>query len=250
MSIINRTRLRASRSTRAGLAAAALAAAMAPGVADAHLDDPGRKAPAGCLAVAVQRGDTTWKVATANGLTLDAIAKLNPHIADLARIHPGDELAVSCDPAGVALAIPQAVTRDADVARWLDEREADGRMTWRSVVAHLYAQGMRGDDLLTLAAIAECESNRWPTAVGDAHLANSKWGNSYGFLQVRSLHAARGSGAPRDADALATSVEHQAWAAVEVWRTQGPKAWTCWQQGHHKGQLGFVRAAAAEIGVA
>jgi hypothetical protein len=222
---------------------------MAPGVADAHLDDPGRKAPAGCLAVAVQRGDTTWKVATANGLTLDAIAKLNPQIADLSRIHPGDELAVTCDPDGVALAPAVSVTRPVDVTRWLTEREADGRMTWRSVVANLYAQGARDDDLVTLAAIAECESNRWPTAVGDVHLENGKWGPSIGFLQVRSLRAAKGSGAPRDADALQASVEHQAWAAVEVWRAQGPKAWTCYLNGHHKGLVPTVRQAAAEIGV-
>ena len=243
-----RTKLRLGH-RRALAAAAAIGVLALPHAADAHLDPPGRRAPAGCTAVTVQRGDTTWAIATANSLTLDQIARLNPQIPDLARIHPGDEIAVTCDPQGVALAVPQTVTRDADVSRWLGEREPDGRLTWRSVVAHLYAQGMRGDDLVTLAAIAECESNRFPWAVGDAHLANKTWGNSYGVLQVRSLHAARGTGAPRDADALQASVAHQAWAAVEVWRAQGPKAWTCWQNGHHKGQLAAVRAAVAEIGL-
>ena len=254
MSDANRRPVRAPRTKlrlghrRALAAAAAIGVLALPHAADAHLDPPGRRAPAGCTAVTVQRGDTTWAIATANGLSLDRIARLNPQIPDLAKIHPGDELAVTCDPQGVALAVPQSVSR-VDVSRWLDEREPDGRLTWRSMVAHLYAQGMRGDDLVTLAAIAECESNRFPWAVGDKHLANKTWGNSYGVLQVRSLVAARGTGAPRDADALQASVAHQAFAAVEVWRAQGPRAWTCWQNGHHKGQLEIERAAAAEIGV-
>lgn len=230
--------------------AACVAAVAGAGSADARLEPPGRRAPAGCATVAVQRGDTTWAIATANRLSLDQIARLNPQIADLARIRPGDELAVNCD-GGVGLAVPQTVTRDdVDVSAWLAERESDGRLTWRAVVAHLYQQGMRASDLVTLAAISECESNRSPWAVGDVHLMSATWGPSVGFLQVRSLHAARNSGAPRDESALRASVNHQAWAAAEIWRTQGFKAWTCWQQGHHRSLVPVVAAAAAEIGVA
>jgi hypothetical protein len=200
------------------------------------------------MAVQVQRGDTVSAIARANTLTLDQIAAINPHISNLNRVWPGDEVAVTCDPNGVALAVPQSVTRDASVSRWLDEREADGRVTWRSLVANLHTHGLRGDELVTLAAIAECESNRWVSAVGDVHLANGTWGPSYGVLQVRSLHAARGTGAPRDAEALQGSLPHQTWAAAEVWRQQGARAWTCWRNGHHTGLLDTVRAAATEIG--
>lgn len=243
-----RTKLRLGR--RCALAATALGLLALPHAASAQLEDPGRKAPAGCMSVVVQKGDTTWAIATANGLTLDQIARLNPQIPDLSRIHPGDELAVTCSPDGVALAVPQSVTRGVDVSRWLDERETDGRLTWRSVVAHLYAAGLRGDALAELAGTAECESNRWPTAVGDVHLADKKWGPSIGVWQVRTLHAQRGTGGPRDEAALRGDVDAQARAAVEVWRSQGGRAWTCWRNRHHVGQLGHVRQALVEIGVA
>ena len=243
-----RTKLRLGR--RHALAVASLAGLFAlPHAASAQLEPPGRKAPAGCMAVTVQRGDTTWAIATANSLSLDEIARLNPQISDLAKIHPGDELAVTCTPGGVALAVPQTVTRDVDVARWLGEREPDGRLTWRSVVAHLYAQGMRGDDLVALASVAECESGRRPEAVGDTTITTKTYGPSYGVMQVRSLNAAKGTGAPRDAEALRGSVEHQMWAAVEVWRSQGMRAWTCALKGWHKPALEPARAAAAEMGL-
>lgn len=224
---------------RAAAAGTALLAAL-PGATSPTLADPGRTAPPGCAHVIVAPGDTTWRIARDHGLTLDQIAALNPHIDNLARIHPGDQLATSCTPT------PAAV----DVARFFDEREPDGRLTWRSIVAHLYHQDMRGDDLITLAAIAECESNRWPTAVGDNHLTNAVWGPSIGFLQVRTLRAQRATNGPRDEDALRSSVAHQAWAATEVWRAQGFNAWTCYRNGHHKGLLAAVRTAAVEIGVA
>lgn len=206
-----------------------------------------RLAPEGCAAVQVQPGDTVWAIARANGLTLDQISERNPHIDDLSRVHPGDEIVVSCDPADPVLAPPVSVV---NVDQWLGEREADGRLTWRSAVAHLYAQGMRGDDLITLAAISECESGRWSNAVGDSHLTNGTWSSSYGVWQIRSLRAQAGTGGPRDAEALAADVGHQAWAAVEVWQSSGPRAWTCWRNGAHLGApTDAARTAAAEIGI-
>lgn len=233
-----------------------------PTAADAHLDPPGRKAPTGCTAITVQPGDTVWAIAKANTLTLDQIATLNPHITNLNLIRPGDQIAVTCKPNSVALAIPQTVTRTATtttapattttlpgIEKWADEHEPDGRLTWHAIIANLYIHGdMRGENLITLAAIAECESNRWPNAIGDNHLTNSKWGPSYGIWQVRSINDAARTGAPRDPDALQTSVAHQAWAASEVWRSQGFKAWTCYVNGHHRGLIETVRQAAAEIG--
>jgi len=223
-------------------------AMLAAGLALTTPADAARLAPEGCAAVTVQRGDTAWSIARANGLTLDQVSERNPHIGNLSLIHPGDEIVISCDLADPVLAPPASVV---NVDAWLGETEADGvTMSWHSVVANLYVQGMRGDDLITLAALAQCESSRVPTQVGDKDLTNSTYGPSYGFLQVRSLWEQYGTNGPRDAQALASSVSHQAWAAVEVLLSQGFRAWTCYRQGKHLPLLDTVRQAAAEMGVA
>lgn len=237
-----------ARRVKFAAAVAALGAVALPHAASAQL--PGRTAPAGCMAVEVQRGDTVSRIARANSLTLDQIAAINGHISNLNRVWPGDEIAVTCDPQGVALAAPQSVVRDVDVSQWLDEREKPNQLSWRAIIAHLYKQGLRGDDLITLSAISQCESNRYSTAVGDEHLVDKTWGPSYGPWQVRSQWKASGTFGARDIDMLRSGqVELQAWAAVEVWRQQGPKAWTCWRNGAHVGPMGAVRAAAAEMGL-
>lgn len=209
--------------------------------------DAARLADPECYTHTVTRGDTLSSIARNYDTTLDALKAMNPQLARPSwdAIWPGDEVAIVC----LGDAQPPARVEHVDVSRWLDERELDGRLTWRSVVANLYEQGMRGDDLVTLAAIAQCESNRFPWAEGDQHLANGTWSNSIGILQVRSLHAQQGTGGPRDIDALRASVAHQSWAAVEVFRSQGFPAWTCWRNGHHKGLIDTVRQAGAEIGV-
>lgn len=67
----------------------------------------------------------------------------------------------------------------------------------------LYEGGFRGDSLKTAFAVALAESGGRPGAVGDEHLANKKWGNSYGIFQIRSLKDWRAYNDPyRDATRL------------------------------------------------
>jgi hypothetical protein len=274
MSIINRTRLRASRSTRVGLAAAAIAACMAPGVADAHLEAPGRRAPDSCTAIVVQPGDTVWAIATANGITLDRVAELNPQITNLSVVRPGDEIAVTCDPQGTALAPAVSVSRPVDVSKWMGE--VDGtRMSDRAIVAWLYELGMRGDDLVTMAAITPGESGGNMAAVGDTAprfltpCANGKgtWVGSFGVFQIRACSSHRGTGSVRDQDRVQGTVAGNFSAAVELYESARERRdkgeinkvtgkvwtpfddWSAYLNGWHIGNLNRFHAAAAEIGV-
>ncbi|MGH2707585.1 MAG: hypothetical protein ACRDJF_08730 [Actinomycetota bacterium] len=46
--------------------------------------------------------------------------------------------------------------------------------------------------------IADCESGLGRNVVGDRHLVDNRWGPSLGPWQIRSRHADRGTGRPRD----------------------------------------------------
>jgi hypothetical protein len=72
--------------------------------------------------------------------------------------------------------------------------------------------------------------------VGDQELANSTWGFSYSFFQVRSLRAHRGTGQHRDELRLPTP-----WFAIQSARTifldQGFQAWSTYNSGAYKAYL-------------
>ncbi len=78
----------------------------------------------------------------------------------------------------------------------------------QALMRALYDQGFRGKALKTAFAVALAESGGRPSAIGDEHLTNKKWGPSYGIFQIRSLknwqnHDGKGSSDPlRDASKL------------------------------------------------
>lgn len=84
---------------------------------------------------------------------------------------------------------------------------ADGQKVTPAVQLAVAARaGCMGDDvekITTATAVGLAESHgRWD-AVGDQTLADSKWGYSWGAWQIRSLRVQKGTGGPRDEDALA-----------------------------------------------
>lgn len=230
------------RAAAAGLVGITAAGALALPDADAaRLADPS------CRIHTVTRGDTLSKIGHNYGVPLEEIKRLNPQLADPSfdRIYPADQVAYECAENAMAPARVEHV----DVERFRNRWESDGVLSWESIIAELYLAGFRGDDLVTMAAISPGESGRRPSAVGDVELANGTWGYSYGAFQIRSLHAQDGTGGPRDAKALRDNVEHQAYGAFEVWRSQGFKAWTAYKLRWHEGHMGTARSVARDMGV-
>lgn len=227
-------------------------------------------------------GDTLWAISRDNGLSVDELLALpgnEPFRANPDLIEIGDRVVIAAPSANeMQRATP-------DVAAWFDERETctNGSsswtcLTWRALVAHLYDAGFRGDDLVTMAAIAPCESSRDPWRKNETHTDRNLatgWLGSYGLFQVRARVEQTGTGGPRDRDALMSSIPHQAAAAFEIY--QGGVAteesgitirpakmpdgtvqarrpynrfdpWTCAQIHAHEPFLDDARNAAREIG--
>jgi hypothetical protein len=217
------------------------ALALEPSAGAARLAEPG------CMTHEVTRGDTLSSIARNYGLTLDELKALNPQLASPSwnLIHPGDQVAYACPENAMAPARVEHV----DVSQWKNRWESDGVLSWESIIAELYDVGFRGDDLVTMAAITPGESGRRPGAVGDVELQNATWSESWGLFQIRTLRAQEGTGGPRDRVALKDNASHQAWAAYEVWRSQGFAAWTCWKLKWHLGHMDHARAVAQSMGV-
>lgn len=272
-----RWRPRRGRAAAVGLVAATLAGGVAfasRASAEPELGPPSRT---------VVYGDTLWAISRDAGLTVDELVSLpgnEQYRANPNRIEVGDIVVIAAPSANeVQRATP-------DVSRWFDERETctdpKGKpyecMTWRSVVAYLYAADFRGDDLVTMAAIAPCESSRDPWRKNETHTDRNLatgWLGSYGLFQVRARVEQSGTGGPRDRDALMSSIPHQAAAAFEIYQggvateesgitirpakmpdgtTQARRpynrfdAWTCAQIHAHEPFLDDARIAAREIG--
>lgn len=229
-----------------------------------------RQAPAEmqhCDTRIIQRGDTIWRLFDGDMARATA---LNTHITNLSLVYPGDQIVMGCAPeAQSAPIVVEAMAADhslVDVSQWLDEREPDGRLTWHSIVAHLYQAGFVGNDLLVMSAITPGESSRMPGTEGDQHLADSKWGNSISPWMIRSVRAQKGTGSLRDEDRLRT-LPGAASAAFELveqtkeLRDQGKinpvtKAiytpfdpWTAYTNGSWKQHIEFARQAALEMEV-
>jgi hypothetical protein len=267
MKITKTTKL---RTLAAGIAMAAIATAPH---ASALLEPPGRKAPEHCAAVKVQKGDTVWAISAANGLTLDQTAAINEHIPNLSRIYPGDEIAVNCD-GGVGLGVPQTMV--AESHDWsaikaepyfscvVNGRTYNYCVSAKRYLVSLFETGWRGEELITMAAISVGEGGGAIDAEGDTTITDATWGPSYGVFQIRALWAADGSGAPRDRFALwneadpQASLDHQAWAAREVYLC-GAKAgkecrpsfkpWTAFLKKWHLGHMDHMRNLATELGM-
>lgn len=74
-------------------------------------------------------------------------------------------------------------------------------------------------------AIARCESSLGAKPVGDEHLVDDRWGPSLGPWQIRSLHADRGTGRPRDPARL-LDWDFNAASAYAI--SRGGKDWRPW----------------------
>jgi hypothetical protein len=200
------------------------------GVGTAVAARPAPAQLAGCTIHTVVRGDTAWSVFAGN---LSDAPRLNPHISDLGRIFVGDQLVTECaaQPQLDALTVPDVGL--VDVASWLDEREPDGRLTWRAFAAHLYQAGFRGNDIVTMGGIVAGESALNPDAVGDITIQDAKWSASHGLFQIRTLKAQKGTGSWRDEDVVST-VDGNVRAAFELVRSRrerkqvGFEDWTGW----------------------
>lgn len=237
--------------------------------ADARLAPPEQR---GCDIVVVQPGD--WATRLAPGVPLDTLAELNPHIPNLNLIFPGDELVTGCHP-GPAAAVNEVQRATAPgLEQYVDEAEpctVAGRsttcQTWRSIIATLYLDGVRGNDLVTLAAITAPESGRAMSSVGDtdARYLRDGWLGSFGVFQIRSNAQHTGSGNYRDVERNRTWRGNAA-SAVEMYenakqrRAQGMihpvtkrvwtpfDDWSAYLGNLHVGHLDTVRAVAEQIG--
>lgn len=256
---------------RTTAALAALAAVTIPAAASAGPEP--RLAPPGCITVEVQRGGNVWRIGQDAGVTLDVIAALNPHISNLNLVHPGDHIAVSCPGFQSVKADPNlpppVVVLGNEVQRssaepwegmapwpgfnkWLPGDGTDGVASQAAVLRALAKAGATGDQLILLAAVTENESNRRIGAIGDTTITDHEWGPSYGVYQIRSRWDQDHTGGPRDRFALENNLDHQAWAAVQVYngRKGDPmRAWTSYLKGHHKSFVGPYRELAARMGL-
>jgi hypothetical protein len=96
-----------------------------------------------------------------------------------------------------------------------------------SILAALRAAGFSGESLRMAYAIGMAESGGNTAAHGDQRLANSTWGHSIGFFQIRSLNAQKGTGKSRDA----TRLEDIGFNARSAWEISGGgKNWNPWTQ--------------------
>lgn len=104
----------------------------------------------------------------------------------------------------------------------------------------LLSAGLSSQDAQTLTAIAGAESGYDPNAIGDVNLENATWGPSVGLWQIRTEKAETNTGGTRDINALEASVQVQAADAAQIWHTQGPSAWSTYQNGAYKRYLGTI----------
>lgn len=277
--------LRPKESRRRAVAAGAglaLAAVLGGALVYEHGADAARLADPSCWTHEVTRGDTLTSIARNYDTTVDALKAMNPQLAvpSFDRIWPGDHVAIVC--LGDAAAPDRGPLPRAEWAAIKAEPYATcvvNGVTYthcvsaeRYIVA-LFEMGWRGDELVTMAAIAVGEGGGAIDAVGDRNITDATWGPSYGVFQIRAQWAADGSGAPRDRLALwnpadpQASLDHQAWAAREVYLhgstvTIRPpdggspyfehrpsfKPWTAFLKGWHVGNMDRMRAAAERIG--
>lgn len=96
--------------------------------------------------------------------------------------------------------------------------------------------GFNKEQIQIMLAISQGESGLRLDAVGDQHLANSKWGNSRGPFQIRAVHAERGKGTCRDEQALINNGwDFHARCAYEIsGKATNFKPWTVYLKGIYK----------------
>lgn len=136
----------------------------------------------------------------------------------------------------------------------------DGLSGAKLAAAVAYNAGFRGDDLVTIVAIANGESSYNPNAVGDEQLQSDLWGPSYGLWQVRSLqpdkfnpNASYPPDRYRDGSRL-RDPKYNAEAAFAIYTTaknrneyQRFNDWTVYTSGRYKSDLCTAKEAVYEV---
>lgn len=211
-----------------------------------------RLAPPGCDFHEVVKGDTVWRIATQANVTLDVVARLNPQITNLSLVYPGDQVATVCGVVKPEKLQAPAPPPPAEAAHADQVLEAPNVVTKQAVLAALYNQGARGNQLIGLAAVTDAESGRRLDAVGDANIATGKWDYSAGVWQIRGVKDQRGQGTTRDVERNHT-LEGGAKSAVELFnqaqeRGQDPLSpWSVHLNGWDAGQTEVYRQLATDM---
>jgi hypothetical protein len=104
------------------------------------------------------------------------------------------------------------------------------------ILQTLYNAGFKDPDKLATAyAVIMAESGGRPGAVGDEHLADSKWGNSIGLFQIRSLNNWKAYNDPyRDASRLGDPSYNAKAGYVKSNGGNNWGAWTAYNNGAYK----------------
>lgn len=242
-----------------------------------------------CNLHTVVSGDTMSLVAKRAGITLADFLARNGHVGNPNLIYPGDVLVINCEQRTVTTTAPpttqaptttvpsspptptttappaevQRIVKPAPSVEWPGanpflpgEQIVDGVASQGLILRALHNAGARGNQLISLAAVSECESNRRLNAEGDQHLADRTWDASVTPWQIRSQHQQRGKGTARDIDALRDDpLGHGAAAAVEVYNARlaaggdPMRAWTCYLNGHHKSFIAPYTSLAEQMGL-
>lgn len=207
--------------------------------ADPRLADPG------CDIYTVQPGDNLSKIARSHGFTVDTIIGWNPQITNPSLIYVDDQVCVGRSGVerlpGVNEVQKVAPVVVAPQVEWPGfnpfipgEVVQDGVVSQGLILRALYDAGARGNALIGIAAVTECESNRRLNAEGDHDLRDQTWDVSLTPWQIRGAKNQQGKGTARDVDALrADPVRHGAAAAVEIYQAALAKGrdplapWTC-----------------------
>ena len=125
---------------------------------------------------------------------------------------------------------------------------ASGRLAAADIYRLALAAGLPADAAVTATAVALAESGGDVDVAGDEGLVDGEWGPSVGVWQIRCLHAATGTGGPRDCSRLADpGFNAAAMAAVSATGTSWAP-WSAYTSGAHRTHLGAAEAAAAEVG--
>lgn len=239
-----------------------------------------------CNLHTVVSGDTMSRVAKRAGITLEDFIARNRHVANPNLIYVNDVLVINCEARTVATTttlstVPttttapssppptappaevQRVVKPAPSVEWPGanpfipgEQVVDGVASQSLILRALHNAGARGNQLVGLAAVTECESNRRLNAEGDQELRDHAWDMSLTPWQIRGAKNQQGKGTARDVDALrADPLGHGAAAAVEIYAAalaQGRdplNPWTCHLNRHDRSFIEPYRSLAQQLGM-
>lgn len=125
---------------------------------------------------------------------------------------------------------------------------ASGRLAAADIYRLALAAGLPPDAAMTATAVALAESGGDVDVTGDEGLVDDEWGPSVGLWQIRCLHAATGTGGPRDCSRLADPAFNAAAMAAVSAAGSDWRPWSAYTSGAHTAHLGAAEAAAAEAG--